>query len=339
MKTSQNPNRKNFWILIAGTGVFTLMINSCSSDQAAKQRLVMDSVPATNQTQQFNVGAGSMEFDANSGSAGNSVSANTSVATAAAQISKLDSTHRFVREGEANFRVHDVPAATYRIETLTRQLGGYVQDTKLTSTLQRTETFRTSVDSAREQRYFSVTNALQVRVPAIYLDSFLRGLIPLIEHLDTRNISCSDITYELLARSLQQSRQKRNSEHIRQLSDATPKAKLDSKINAESEALNSETLRDQAYIDQLQLNDKVAFATLNLSIYQPERVEKHYIAVHHADRQWEPSVGSQFVSAISKGWSVFVDIVLVIATLWPLWLLAILIRLGWPYLRKMVPAK
>jgi hypothetical protein len=54
--------------------------------------------------------------------------------TSAAALTRLDSTHLFVRTADVRCRVDEVENATYQVENPVRQLGGYVNDTRLSTT-------------------------------------------------------------------------------------------------------------------------------------------------------------------------------------------------------------
>lgn len=240
--------------------------------------------------------------------------------TAAAQIGRLDSTHAFVREGDLKFRVGNVPEATYRIERLTQQLGGYVRNTQLAASRQSFTQHRISRDTLQEIEHYTVTNQLLVRVPAMHLDSFLRGLVPLVDHLDARNLSCRDITLELLAEELARKRQQRHSGAVQTAVDNAPDSKLSAKVDAQNTVLSSETAADAALLEKLTLEDKVQFSTLAISIYQPNLVRTHLVPVPETPVQWKPSAGEKLGRAMSKGWLGLLELVFVLALLWPLWL-------------------
>jgi hypothetical protein len=236
----------------------------------------------------------------------------------AARIGRLDSTHTFIREGNLQFRVKDVPDATYRIELLTEKLGGYVNNTQLSSSISSRNSVRISEDSVLETTRFTVTNTMRIRVPAANLDSFVRALVPLVEYLDHRNLTCTDITIDLLAEQLAQKRNRKYAGNVQEIVDSAPSRKVEEKTDAQGNILSSETIADEA-----RQKDKVEFSTLDISIYQPEFTQtefRPYATVRHS---WEPSAGARFLTSLSWGWKGLLEFFYIVALLWPLWLLGI----------------
>ncbi len=241
----------------------------------------------------------------------------------AARLSRLDSTHVFIREGNLQFRVKDVPDATYRIELLTEKLGGYVNNTQLSSSISSRNSVRISEDSVLETTRFTVTNTMRIRVPAVHLDSFVRALVPLVEYLDHRNLSCTDITIDLLAEQLAQKRNKKYAGNVQEIVDSAPARKVEEKADAQGNILSSESTADEALLNELRQKDKVEFSTLDISIYQPEFTQTELRPYVTVQPSWEPSAGTKILNSLSWGWKGFLEFLYIVVLLWPLWLLGI----------------
>lgn len=241
----------------------------------------------------------------------------------AARIGRLDSTHTFIREGNLQFRVKDVPDATYRIELLTEKLGGYVNNTQLSSRISSRNSVRISEDSVLETTRFTVTNTMRIRVPAANLDSFVRALVPLVEYLDHRNLTCTDITIDLLAEQLAQKRNRKYAGNVQEIVDSAPSRKVEEKTDAQGNILSSETIADEALLNELRQKDKVEFSTLDISIYQPEFTQTEFRPYATVRPAWEPSAGARFLTSLSWGWKGLLEFFYIVALLWPLWLLGI----------------
>lgn len=238
----------------------------------------------------------------------------------ATRITQLDSSMRFLREGQIRFRVNDVAQATYRVEALTQQLGGYVENTELVSQSTHSSATRISKDSVLETTHYQVTNQLLVRIPAVRLDSFMRGLVPLAQHLDRRRLSCRNITLDLLAEELARKRNQTHAAAVQQNIADAPGSKLAAKTDAQQSALSSATAADEALLEKLRLEDKVQYSTLTLEIYQPDVVQHRFSPFKTAPEVWQPAPAERFAKSLAYGWKGLLEVLYVIALLWPLWL-------------------
>ncbi|MGL5891917.1 MAG: DUF4349 domain-containing protein [Bacteroidia bacterium] len=295
--------------------VFTLALLAfgCNSNEAQLRKMLADSV-------------GNSEVAASESSPPPPPTAQNmlqSMPSFAARLNRLDSTHQFVREGNLQFRVKDVPKTTYRIEQLTENLGGYVNTTQLNSRLSSQTRVRISEDSLLETTQFTVTNTMRIRIPAVHLDSFLRALVPLADYLDYRNLSCTDVTIDLLAEQLAQKRNQKYAGNVQQIVDSAPASKISEKTDAQGNILSSATNADEALLAELRQKDKVEFSTLEISIYQPEFTQTAFLPYIAPRQNWEPSAGTKFMNSLAWGWKGLLQFLYVVVLLWPLWLVGI----------------
>lgn len=243
------------------------------------------------------------------------------VQTTAAELTILDSTHMFIRTADVRCRVSEVANSTYEVEDAVKQLGGYISDTKLSSTQTWQQQIPISKDSLQQITKFSVVNTITIRVPAKNLDSLLRSLVPLVQYMDYRNVNVNDITLEQLSNQMEQTRLAKYNAMIQsKVVDQTNKA---DKIMVAAEAmLEKQTRSDNAYLESLRLTDRVLYATLNLQIYQPEKTAS---AILYREKPIEPyneGIGSRLSSSLYAGWNGFSYLLSGIALLWPLWFIA-----------------
>lgn len=239
----------------------------------------------------------------------------------AASMNALDSTHLFIRTADVRCRVDEVAGSTYTVEKVVKGLGGYVSNTQLASN--QTWQYQTQVsdDSLKQTSKFIVSNNVTIRVPAKNLDSLLKALVPLVDYMDYRNVTVNDITLEQIAIQLQQTRlSKYNAMLQEKVVDQT--SKPDKLMDAADAMLAKQEQKDLAYIESLRLNDQVAFATVNLQLYQPETTSIVMIYNERPQPPYEIGIGERLGDSVYAGWKGFSYILSGIVILWPLWLIA-----------------
>lgn len=260
--------------------------------------------------------------------------AETPLSSSAAQEDPNDKAHRFIRTVDVRCRVNDVVSATYAIEAIVRDHGGYVEHTSLRSAEERKEQLRASRDSVLERSWITVHNDLRIRVPNTRLDSTLIAIAPLVDFLDRRDINASDVHLQLLANELEQSRLKKHGQRVESAIDRQGR-RLKETTPAEDKLLNRSAESDQAMLDNLAMEDHVAFSAVSFDLYQRETPHAVMLAVQPEIPTWSEPFGGRALASLATGWSVFTGLVLLLLKVWPLWVLA---AIGWIVVRKVRPA-
>lgn len=239
--------------------------------------------------------------------------------TSSATLTYLDSTHMFIRTADVRCRVDEVADATYRVEDVVKDLGGYVSNTQLASTVTHQQQNQVSEDSLEKITHFEVSNTLTIRVPARNLDSLIRSLVPLVDHMDYRIVNVNDITLDQLAQELMQ---KRNAKYNAMLQDKIidETSKPDKIMNAADAMLAKQIEADNAFLESLRLRDQVAYATLTLQLYQPETTEATIVPFEKYT-PYDEGTWSRFGNAVAAGWKGLSYILAGIIMMWPLWLI------------------
>ncbi len=236
----------------------------------------------------------------------NSTNPNPISSTAATENNK-DSARKFIRTADVKFRVIDVLATTYRIETITLKNKGFVTFTNLSSQVNPIPSRTLSNDSLLESTEVRVSNTMTIRVPNTELDTVLREIAQNIEFLDYRVIKAEDATLQVLSNTLEQNRLLNN------------KSRLAANNNDEVKKQY-----DDAKISQLRLADAINFSTIHLLIYQSQSIQRRVIANTQNIENYKPSFGYQIQEALRDGWNVFEVIIVFFAKLWGLILLVII---------------
>jgi len=228
-----------------------------------------------------------------------------------------DSAHLFIRTADIKCKVQNVANATYQIEDITHQLGGYVSYTHLTSSIDSKTEIPVSADSSLQTIYYNVQNTMTIRVPNSNLDSALKAMTPLVAYLDFRTIKANNAALEIFANRLKQLRLARNEARLKNDVDRNTK-KLAETTATEDDILNKQETEDNAHLANLELNDQVRYSTINLSLYQPAVFENTMVYNAKSVKPYQPGLLTQLVESAQFVWSLFVELFLVLVKLWPL---------------------
>lgn len=244
------------------------------------------------------------------------------ISSSAAVENGKDSIRKFIRTADLKFKVKSVVNATYAIENITNEQGGFVTYTNLSSTTNNKTTIAVSADSSLETIYYTVVNSMTLRVPNTKLDTTLKSIATLIDYLDFRVIRADDVALQLFSNKLTQERVAKNEERLANAIDNRGK-KLKETTAAEELLLNKQEQRDQAKISNFSLYDQISYSTVTLNIYQHEAIHREMIYNDKNITAYTPALGSRILEALKAGWEVVESIIVFFAEIW--WLLLLVL--------------
>jgi hypothetical protein len=236
-----------------------------------------------------------------------------------AVTSQEDGERKFIRTATAEFRVREVYGSALAIEDLAAKHGGFVTRNDISSQIVEVRTRPAGDGNLIELATYTVRGQLQVRVPSTRAQAFLRALAAQVEFRDSRTFAAMDAQFELLRRQLAYAR---HQDAQRALGDvAAGPGKVGEKARAVDARTQSQAQRDEALIASKEFEDRVAFATIDLSLYQAPRVRSTVrMDVDEAARRASPGFFRRLGHALSTGWFGLLDAAVVLSQLWPLWL-------------------
>lgn len=247
-------------------------------------------------------------------------------AMGSATMTQAAGTRRFIRTAQVEAQVQDVQRAMLRIEDLAARFGGFVTRHDVQTEIGRIE--RRAIGDARqvELSTYTMRGELQLRVPSDRAQPFLRAIAPELEFLDRRHFEAVDAQFELMRRELARLRHDRAQAA---LGDATAQGgRLIDRAEAIDRRLAQQAARDEAVVEQRTYEDRVEFATLDLSIRQPERVRRaERPDVDAILRHEGPGFFNRLGEALADGWRGLLGVVVAAASAWPLWLAAVIAML------------
>ena len=232
---------------------------------------------------------------------------------------QLDPRRRFIRTGAAEFRVEDVYRTSNAIEALAARHGGFTTRNDVQAELQATQ-YRSLGGGRRvELATFVTRGAVQVRVPSERASPFLRELLGQMQFLDARTFAATDAQFELLRQQLAQARAQQAQSALGAAAQAG--GRLVDRVDAITAQTDAKSARDEATLQQLTFEDRVAFATLDLALYQTPRLRRTEMQdIATAIDAEGPPFWTRVGQSLHAGWNGLQAAVVGALALWPLWI-------------------
>lgn len=320
---STNPSRLLLPLL------FLAMVSACSRQQDSAA-----DAPALAEVAQAAAGADRMR--AAPAEAAPQIDADnrpTADQVASSAATYTDPRRKFIRTAQAEFRVNDVYRSALAIEDVVAAQGGFVVKNQITTQTQGSQTRPAGNGKLIELTEYTVRGDLTVRVPSDNTQAFLRAIVGQMEFLDQRNFEAMDAQFALLRQQLDY---QRNQEAQQQLGQIVEEGgKLGQKAEVIEARTDSKSDRDEALIAQKEFEDKIAFSTINLSMYQSPKIRKaELIDVEAVFQQNSPGFFARLGSSLAVGWYGILDVLVALMALWPVWLLVLIGAVSYRRFRK-----
>lgn len=257
----------------------------------------------------------------------------TAIQTDTATKDKLNSgmfgkevqSRQFVLTADLRFRVKDVYKSALEIENLAYSLGGFVLNNDIRSDITRIQSLPQNDNTILQTSAYLTTGELIVRLPSAKTQEFLRKLEPNIDYLDKRHFIARDVQFDILRQKLGYQRAQ---ETQRNYGQAVTQVKGDNRIDAIDSQDRAKSIRDDAIVNQAIFEDQVAYSTINLNLYQLEKIRQDKIvdinAIIEANR---PSFFTGMKFALIDGWYGVLSLLVALAAIWPLWIVVFIVGL------------
>jgi hypothetical protein len=228
---------------------------------------------------------------------------------------------KFIKTADLRFKVENVEKTTRTIEKLALKLGGYIQQSQISSNYVSSRNIEVSSDTIMEVLEYYVNNNMVIRVPSIYFDSVLTEISKEHIYLDKREVKTEDVSTIFLRNKLKEEKRTEYEKRIQKAVDKAPR-KLDDIVMAEKQASDLADIAIDKKIDNYQLQDKIDFSTISLNFYQANNIHKDFVENTRLT-EYQPSFWQRAWKALQVGWKVILEIVIGLLYLWPLYLIAI----------------
>lgn len=237
--------------------------------------------------------------------------------------SYTDSQRKFIRTANANFAVKDVYQSANAIEDAVSAHGGFVTQNDIEAHPVKNEHYAKGDGKIINISEYELKGTLTVRIPSERTQEFLRAIASQIEFLDSRTFAAHDAQFEILKQQLDATRLNQTQNEQGQLTQE--KGNIEQKSNVIDARSETKSQRDDARIAQKQFDDKVAFSTITLAIYQPNVVKKSESDdLDSIVLDNRPSFFKRLGQSFAIGWYAVLEIVVQLMKIWPLWLAGLL---------------
>jgi hypothetical protein len=196
-----------------------------------------------------------------------------------------------IKTGSMDISVDDYTKAIPAIQNLIKGNNGYIQSEN------------ESTDN------WAKRNSIVIRVPAANFEKLMNSIGGIARNVLSRNMNTDDVSeeyYDTDARKkAQQAAANRYIELLKQAKNVEEVMAVQSRIDAIQEEVDAKEGRLRF------LRDQVGYSTITLSVAQ----NYDYKPVDG------PGFGSRMGSAFGNGWQGFLNFLIVVANLWPLWIM------------------
>lgn len=230
------------------------------------------------------------------------------------EVSQAETSRRMVREASVNFTTKDVVKTALEIDKLTFQAGGFIEQKNINFDVLDTQSQKIGDGKIRVFEKVNPHAEIIVRVPSDKAATYVNQLLPLMYFLNQQQYSAKRYELKLLEEKISQ-----------------------------TQTVPSDTRRAQmseiARLTQLEVQDRVRYSTISISIIQPATVrEKLDVDVDAVARLNGDSFWKRAWNGVQYGWQFILDLLVILITIWPLYLIIIvgflLYRITKPLLNK-----
>lgn len=219
---------------------------------------------------------------------------------------------KMLRTASISARVGNLQEFTTQVEDLTNALHGMVLQSTLRNVEQETNTYAYHGDSLRKVTVYHPQAHLELRVPALMLDSAVRSIARWAQFTEHRELKQEDVTLTMLSNQLK--------------AGVATQAASRQLVTGDKNALNAANYRDNKEqesidrkIENLSLDDQVAYAALSVDLYQRQAASTETMI--DAGAATRAGLGMELAGAARQGVVIFSTILVGIVAVWPFLLL------------------
>lgn len=231
------------------------------------------------------------------------------------EVSQAEKARRMVREAQVNFTAKDVVKTALEIDKLTFQAGGFIEQKNISFDVLDKQTQKIGDGKIRVFEKVDPHAEIIVRVPSDKAAVYVNQLLPLMYFLNQQQYSAKRFELKLLEEKMAQTQ-------------TVPGDTKQSQLNEISR------------LTQLEVQDRVRFSNISITIKQPAMVRESLdvdvdaVARLNGDGFWKRAW-----EGVQYGWQFILDLLVILVTIWPLYLLimvgCIIYRVTKPLLNKL----
>ncbi|HVV53879.1 MAG TPA: DUF4349 domain-containing protein [Mucilaginibacter sp.] len=237
-------------------------------------------------------------------------------------------TPKLVKTAQINFKVKNVRQASENIASLTTGYGGMVIHQLLQSAPGETRNVHISSDSLMRIAVYSTTADMAVKIPSAKLEDFVTKVSRIGTYLNMSKMDIDDRSLDYLSTKLKL----RNRQ---ELEDQRKTGLVKVKHVADVLDLKDDIVDKQ--IGNMSTDDAVKYSVVSLNFYQSDAILKEVIANDDPSAYNIPFF-QRLRLALTNGWGVFVEFIIVLANLWTFILVGLAVWMGIVYYRRRTKA-
>lgn len=226
---------------------------------------------------------------------------------------------KIIHTMNVKFRTKDVQRSVAAIEYFANSNNGIVAASNTTNQTTNNKSVKYRSDSLRNAHVYTTIAQMTVRVPVDKLDTLTGLLNGLSEFTDYRKLNRQDVTFNLIANDLKTKADKKTDDLINKNATAKNIGKTIDYTDRIAQRDAERSLRN------MELLDEVKYATVNLELYQPERVVT--FVIQDVDGQIHKTYGERVNTSLAWSFDLIKAVSLAVIALWPVWLVAAIIAL------------
>ncbi len=225
------------------------------------------------------------------------------------QVNPAEASRRMVREANVHFESKDVVKTALEIEKLSLESGGFLEQKNIDFVVRESTSHPIADGKIRIFEKVEPQAEMIVRIPSEKAAHFVNQLLPLMHFLNRQQYSAKRYELKLLEEKIGQTQDIPNSVASAQMSEISR-------------------------LTRLEVQDRVRYSTIVISFTQPAAVREHQdinldaVAQLNGDSFWQRAW-----YGIQKGWQFVLSLVVVLITIWPLYLILLIGLLAYRGLR------
>lgn len=243
-----------------------------------------------------------------------------SVADSTTVTSLPSSSRKRIKTADIRCRVQNVTAATTQLERLVTSLDGVVVESLLRNETQEQHEYAYSADSIKRVQLFTPVATLTLKVPVAHLDSVVHTLTAMAGYIDHRTLRDNDVTLQYLGNELKNAAMIKDEREVQH-------TKKDAELDVRQYSEEKKTASIERKITNLGILENVAYSTVTVELFSPQVADVQMVI--NPSNYTQAGFGTQTLMALQNGVGVMRGIFIFFLQIWPLWIIATLLWLGY----------
>lgn len=216
------------------------------------------------------------------------------------EVNPAEAARRMVREANVNFTAQDVVKTTLAVEKITLEAGGFIEQKNIDFNVIDKQQQKIADGKIKVFEKIDPLANLVIRVPSERAAGVVNQLLPLMFFLNQQQYSAKRYELKLLEEKISQTQ------------------------SVPSDTRNAQ-LNEISRLTKMEVQDRVRYSTITLAISQPTLVrERIDVDIDAVARLNGDSFWKRAWNGVQYGWQFVLDLLVVLITIWPLYLLLLI---------------